>query len=161
MQTRDIAMVILATTLIDSGLLEANGKVIPKRKLDKTSYSLEDEELVGLFKMLNRPLTLKVSNKILKIINSLPDGENQGNLLLVSLDLLIMGEPISSLFYMKATRLQDTVVKHMLDKSLVKKSYRIADNLHRVVTNRPMLDNALRDMQRLAKIAKEFKDELY
>jgi len=163
METRDIAMVILATTLIDSELLYPNGKPIPKRKLNKTAYSLEDEELVKLFIFLDRPLKVKVSNRILEIINSLlnslPEGENRGNLLLVALDLLIMSQPISSLLYMKATRLQAVVINNVADKSLITKSFRIADNLHRMVTGRPMLDNSLRNMQKLAKLAKKLKEK--
>jgi hypothetical protein len=149
------AYAILRNELIAVGLCEEDGRPVKRKRLDRSKLDPVDIELSELYKRLadfvyqdNQWATRL--NRFNEILGKLPD--NYGNkpsvvLNLVSLALEGQPGPSAIMLRTKAIRILDGIVKKVaaVDKKLPAYSYRVAENIIRIVEGRPALDNKLRD----------------
>ena len=149
------AYAILRNELTAVGLCEADGRPVKRNRLDQSKLDSVDIEMQELYVRLADLVYIDDRwNARLERFNAalrrLPD--NHGNKASVALQIVSIAldgfpGPQAVMLRSKSLRILDNMIEAVLseDPKLPVYSYRIADNLARLVEGRPALDNELRD----------------
>ena len=150
---------LLGESLHASGLVADDWSELPRRQLPRDISSV-DLDAVALLTRVRRYLqsypagrVASAAGKGLDAVRALPAGENTGNYILTAAHLLAMWAaehhgPTAAMLSTHAARIIDDVgrsVREVAGEATARQSYRIADNLYRAMTARPILDDAIRD----------------